>query len=89
MPDRDLSDAERVETVFTDAILSIASVLGHADMGWPPRVDTDQLPAVVLNAAKSAMDILAIGISVLDPASPMVDLDADEWLARLNKREDA
>lgn len=77
---------QRVEVVYLDAIQRLVSLMGHPEFGREPAegVDLERLPAPTVRAARVAVDLLCVGLGIMDPDTPSDDhVTADEFLARI------
>lgn len=96
MTPADLTDADRLEDAMAEAIQLLIPVLGLPPRDRPailPRtqaspdhvlVDPDRLPAGAHVAACKALELLGLGLAVLDPSlSPHVHISVEDGLAAL------
>lgn len=91
------SEAQRLEDVMYDAAMMLVATIGlpgddpegprsfpHIDNGG--YVDRQQVPEVAWRAACQGLNLLMVGIGVLDTGGPVIS--PEEGLSMLNARKD-
>lgn len=87
-----MTDAEHLAATMTACAIQLAALVGLPDETPADRIlDADQVPCAVWNAATTALEVLLLGMEILDSckdAQPMIHgkLDA-ELAALLGRRE--
>lgn len=84
------ADEQRIVDAYFEAVSILASVIGTPpdidDPEIPPSVNTDRIPATVLDAGYTAIRFLAVGHGIAEGAELHgPGLSADEFLTQLSE----
>lgn len=87
-------DEQRISDAYLEAVKTLVEVIGwpaddEDDTDFiPSTVNTDRIPATVLNAGHTAVRFLAVGHGIVGgDAADLEPVDADTFLEQLNARE--